>query len=893
MKGLAVHAILALGLASQAAHAVTAGDGDVLLGFRATGGTGSSTNLVVNIGQASQFTGATGATTVTSLNADLTAIYGASWATRTDLVWGVIGGTGHTDISVSDPAFTIYASRAEATLGTAATAWTRKGTTGQTSTTSQVDTEKGTLINGTAATAANAITQSASSSPSWTSQQTLGGISFGAYNPTIEGTPAQALDFFRMAPSSILTPGDLLGTFVLGAHGNVSFVPQSGGAPASSLTNSSSVISVTDAAANSGATSVTVNLTRTGGLEAASVSFSTVAGTGANGATSPANFTAISGQTVNFDEGQASASVTITLSGTVFANAKKFSVVISSPTGATLGTATANVHMKGSVTDVTAPVITITKPAANSSVKAATAGITVAGVLGTGTGTADATIDTINVSVNGGAAQAAAITTQKSWTVTTTVGVVPGANTAVVTATDTSGNATTATVHFTYLVSSPLVLASNPSTSAGTITISPTLASGSGIIGQVYTVTAKPVAGFFFSSWSGTGGTTFASASSITTTFTFAAGNTVTANFSASPFTDGTSGTPVVAGTYNGVVQGSTSTTDTQANAGIFTAAVVKNTGAFSGKLILDGVTAPIAGVFNNVSLAFNSPALANGFNYSLLLDTTHSKITGTITEKRAGTTVAVINVSSKQAYSKTNIGTAGAQATTYNVAFTAPATPASLALGEYPEGNGYGILTVSTVDGTSKLVGVLADGTAYTSAAILCIDGTVPVYASFAVRSGSIVGTATIDQTQPTTDVTATGIRWFRSATSSQYYPFGYAFGSDTGLTVNAVGAKQSTSTAPTLSSTASVTLSGDAISLSGKVIGSAGASTDKTTKLAFKATTNVIAGTYTPVGGAAYILGGIVVGKASSTCYGYVLTPAVKNTDGSGEGGLLTVTP
>jgi hypothetical protein len=254
--------------------------------------------------------------------------------------------------------------------------------------------------------------------------------------------------------------------------------------------------------------------------------------------------------------------------------------------------------------------------------------------------------------------------------------------------------------------------------------------------------------------------------------------------------------------------------------------------------------------------------------------------------------------INAPQAYSKTT-APATAIATTYNVAFTSPSTPASLAADEYPHGNGYGILTVSGTDGAAKLVGVLADGTAYSSSAYLCktTPATVPIFASFASRLGSIVGTATIDQSQATTDVTATGIRWFRSAnTAAQYYPYGYAYDTDTGLTVNLIGAKQSTSTLPTFSATTNVdfTLGSFASSpVMAKVIGAGLASTDKTTKLAFKATTNVLSGSYTPVGGNANVIGGIAVGKASTTVYGYILSPLPKHTDGTGEGGLVTLHP
>jgi len=82
-------AIGAAALALPVSHAgatVTAATDDLLLAFQATGGTGSTINLEVDLGNfASPLTSI-------NLNADLTADYGANWATRTDLFWAVIGG---------------------------------------------------------------------------------------------------------------------------------------------------------------------------------------------------------------------------------------------------------------------------------------------------------------------------------------------------------------------------------------------------------------------------------------------------------------------------------------------------------------------------------------------------------------------------------------------------------------------------------------------------------------------------------------------------------------------------------------------------------------------------------------------------------------------------------
>ena len=80
--------------------------GDLILGFRADGGQGADTNLKVNLDPASGL--ATGGTTTVLTRlavADLVATYGADWATRSDLSWGVIGTKSGKHAGVRAPPF--------------------------------------------------------------------------------------------------------------------------------------------------------------------------------------------------------------------------------------------------------------------------------------------------------------------------------------------------------------------------------------------------------------------------------------------------------------------------------------------------------------------------------------------------------------------------------------------------------------------------------------------------------------------------------------------------------------------------------------------------------------------------------------------------------------------
>ncbi len=102
------------------AQTVSSSTSDLLLGFRAAGGTGAALNLEVDLGAITSYTtgafSTPGIHTIGNLSvndlASLTSGYGASWNTRSDLTWGIAGATGATNK-------TLYATFAETTPGTA------------------------------------------------------------------------------------------------------------------------------------------------------------------------------------------------------------------------------------------------------------------------------------------------------------------------------------------------------------------------------------------------------------------------------------------------------------------------------------------------------------------------------------------------------------------------------------------------------------------------------------------------------------------------------------------------------------------------------------------------------------------------------------------------------
>lgn len=115
LTAFAAFASLALAAGAQTLSTTAS---DLLLGFRASSGTGSSSNLEVDLGAFTSFTSdgsyADGALhLIGNLSAaDLSDTYGASWNSRSDLTWGIVGTTGN-----ALSGFTVFASKMEATAG--------------------------------------------------------------------------------------------------------------------------------------------------------------------------------------------------------------------------------------------------------------------------------------------------------------------------------------------------------------------------------------------------------------------------------------------------------------------------------------------------------------------------------------------------------------------------------------------------------------------------------------------------------------------------------------------------------------------------------------------------------------------------------------------------------
>ena len=109
---VAILALTAAGFASISAMAqnVSSGAQDLILGFQVTDGAspGATSNLEVDLGPASNFTTTTSLETLPQLTlADLTSVYGSSWATRGDLEFAIAGSTSASAVTFDKPLTTV------------------------------------------------------------------------------------------------------------------------------------------------------------------------------------------------------------------------------------------------------------------------------------------------------------------------------------------------------------------------------------------------------------------------------------------------------------------------------------------------------------------------------------------------------------------------------------------------------------------------------------------------------------------------------------------------------------------------------------------------------------------------------------------------------------------
>ncbi|MEY4483811.1 MAG: hypothetical protein RL693_1263 [Verrucomicrobiota bacterium] len=237
-RKIALMAIAGMALATTSAHAVvTYNQGDLLMGFRKSG---VSTDVVINIGQASLYRDNVSSFNVTvgNLGSMLTANFGAGWASDPGLLWAVIGNPANSGSDFSgDTSGTSYISKEQTTLGTQSAPWSISSANRALAATRQqtlqgqfaLQTQDG--ANNFATTWDNTIQNAAEAD--WTDSMTgLGrsSLAFGVFSPTlIQGADASGLtnnglDLYRLLAGSSGTTGvSYEGTFTINGTGGVAF----------------------------------------------------------------------------------------------------------------------------------------------------------------------------------------------------------------------------------------------------------------------------------------------------------------------------------------------------------------------------------------------------------------------------------------------------------------------------------------------------------------------------------------------------------------------------------------------------------------------------------------------------------------------------------------------
>lgn len=223
-------------------------DNELLMGFRATANPGQTTNLELNLGSADSYynpavTGTTGAPVTGPVvpvighlsGPDLVNTYGASWASRTDLFWGIVGTSNA--FGSYDGLFgqnTIYLSRPETTAGVQTTPWLRQVSFGSANTQISSLGGAGGYVGNSTANSDFDLAVTASNANSYTTRsggvagQTFGTVNGAFQNDSIvakfgTGSWISVQDLFALEEGA--GSGVYLGSVGLAADGTMAYSP--------------------------------------------------------------------------------------------------------------------------------------------------------------------------------------------------------------------------------------------------------------------------------------------------------------------------------------------------------------------------------------------------------------------------------------------------------------------------------------------------------------------------------------------------------------------------------------------------------------------------------------------------------------------------------------------
>jgi hypothetical protein len=236
----------AISVSTAKAATITSVPGDVVLGFYATSGSGTASTVEVDLGSATQFDNAapgqiinlTGASLLAT--ADLSATYGAGWATDSALNWGLAAsnqGTTFPGVGL----YTLWASEPETPAGTLNTPYVAQPRLSQQAPSGLIASMY-TLLNGATSTTNSSVTaiEPTATANSYYGEDTQNGpgVSFGYFSPMIDNTVTNTAtsgtllgggnasgfalsDFYLLTTANAGNNGKLLGQFQFNASTGV------------------------------------------------------------------------------------------------------------------------------------------------------------------------------------------------------------------------------------------------------------------------------------------------------------------------------------------------------------------------------------------------------------------------------------------------------------------------------------------------------------------------------------------------------------------------------------------------------------------------------------------------------------------------------------------------
>lgn len=388
---------------------------------------------------------------------------------------------------------------------------------------------------------------------------------------------------------------------------------------------------------------------------------------------------------------------------------------------------------------------------------------------------------------------------------------------------------------------------------------------------------------------------------------------------------------PLVAGGYNGLVRASGATTATHSTEGFFNVNIVP-AGTFTGKLVLDGFSFPLAGSFDNAGNALfgktpttsllltrkNKPNLTLAFLVDLAKTGNTYKITGTLTETGTGNTSSIdadraLYTAAKNPVAPLVNPSAGLIGD-YTLIFQAAVPTVNQPATSFPQGDGWATVKVSAAGVATVTSGAQADGSSFTFSAPLSIANTLPLYLELYNKKGSISGPVSF-RNLAQTDLDGVGLRWFRPAIAASKV---YTNGWPTGITTDLLGSKFVKAPAapvnsilgtlgaanPTLGNAVleftdgkltSTQTKGVNISVKNVVtntlVGQPPAA-DKTFTLKIAGATGIIEGTFTHSDGKKTAFKGVILQKSVRGA-GYFLSTPPTGPAATSESGAVTLTP